>query len=254
MWYYIMYATFLFISVWKCPMFSLWQPFVNNQAYSFITIKKCLRRCHPNRITVLGLLLKAAQEVHGHWGLNPEGHGWEVNTPPREHTHPVSQVDGQDGLSPLLQEEDHHEGEGVGRDASLCLTVYVAQLREHTNTQEEWGHKRKTHGDYNAHIYTQGLERGYTKGLPHIKKQKTTHRVPRLGHDRSQICKNENMKETSSAGIRTHIRLRTERWTTARPRGAVLSPNKILKHSICGNSCATFTDTHLHMHFAFTFI
>ena len=50
--------------------------------------------------------------------------------------YPVSQVDREDGFSPLLQEEDHHEGEGVGRDASLRLAVDVAQLGEQTHTQK----------------------------------------------------------------------------------------------------------------------
>lgn len=44
--------------------------------------------------------------------------------------YPVAQVDGEDGLLPLLQEENDHEGEGVGGDAALSLAVDVAQLQE----------------------------------------------------------------------------------------------------------------------------
>lgn len=44
-------------------------------------------------------------------------------------TYPAAQVDGEDGLFSLLQKEDHHEGEGVGRDAAFSLAVNVAQLQ-----------------------------------------------------------------------------------------------------------------------------
>lgn len=44
-------------------------------------------------------------------------------------THPAAQVDGEDGLLPLLQEEDDHEGEGIGRDAAFSLAVDVTQLQ-----------------------------------------------------------------------------------------------------------------------------
>ena len=60
--------------------------------------------------------------------------------------YPVSQVDREDGLSPLLQEEDHHEGEGVGRDASLGLTVDVAQLSENTETRRRMETQENTQG------------------------------------------------------------------------------------------------------------
>lgn len=42
--------------------------------------------------------------------------------------YPVTQVDGEDGLLPLLQEENDHEGEGVGGDSAFSLAVNVAQL------------------------------------------------------------------------------------------------------------------------------
>lgn len=41
----------------------------------------------------------------------------------------MAQVDREDGLLPLLQEENDHEGEGVGGDASFSLAVDVAQLQ-----------------------------------------------------------------------------------------------------------------------------
>ena len=75
----------------------------------------------------------------------------------------MSQVDREDGLSPLLQEEDHHEGEGVGRDASLGLTVDVAQLSENTETHS--GMKTQRNTGITTQKYTQGLEHRYTKGL-----------------------------------------------------------------------------------------
>lgn len=40
----------------------------------------------------------------------------------------MTQVDGEDGLLPLLQEENDHEGERVGGDAAFSLAVNVAQL------------------------------------------------------------------------------------------------------------------------------
>lgn len=43
-------------------------------------------------------------------------------------TYPAAQVDREDGLLPLLQEEDDHEGQGVGRDAAFGLAVDVAEL------------------------------------------------------------------------------------------------------------------------------
>lgn len=44
--------------------------------------------------------------------------------------YPVTQVDREDGLLPLLQEEDDHEGKGVRRDTAFCLAVNVAQLQQ----------------------------------------------------------------------------------------------------------------------------
>lgn len=44
-------------------------------------------------------------------------------------TYPAAQVDGEDGLFPLLQEEDDHEGEGVRGDATFSLAVNVTQLQ-----------------------------------------------------------------------------------------------------------------------------
>lgn len=44
--------------------------------------------------------------------------------------YPVTQVDGEDGLLPLLQEENDHEGKGVRGNASFSLAVNVAQLQE----------------------------------------------------------------------------------------------------------------------------
>lgn len=41
----------------------------------------------------------------------------------------MTQVDGEDGLLPLLQEENDHEGEGVGGDTAFSLAVNVAQLQ-----------------------------------------------------------------------------------------------------------------------------
>lgn len=55
------------------------------------------------------------------WGEQWNSGGWTG-------TYPAAQVHGQDGLLPLLQEEDDHEGEGVRGDAALSLAVNVTQL------------------------------------------------------------------------------------------------------------------------------
>lgn len=52
-------------------------------------------------------------------------------------THPAAQVHREDGLLPLLQEEDDHEGERVRRDAPLSLAVNVTQLKKNTGKGDE---------------------------------------------------------------------------------------------------------------------
>lgn len=46
----------------------------------------------------------------------------------------MTQVDGEDGLLPLLQEENDHEGKRVGGDAAFSLAVDVAQLQREEST------------------------------------------------------------------------------------------------------------------------
>lgn len=54
--------------------------------------------------------------------------------PGKHFTYPAAQVDREDGLFPLLQKEDDHEGEGVWGDATFSLAVDVTQLRRKKKT------------------------------------------------------------------------------------------------------------------------
>lgn len=45
--------------------------------------------------------------------------------------YPVAEIHRQNGLLPLLQEEDDHQREGVGRNPALSLAVHMTQLHTH---------------------------------------------------------------------------------------------------------------------------
>lgn len=69
---------------------------------------------------------KQVQSAQRHLWVRAVGLSWP------DSTYPAAQVHREDGLLPLLQEEDDHEGERVGWDATLSLAVNVTQL---------WGEK-----------------------------------------------------------------------------------------------------------------
>lgn len=73
----------------------------------------------------------------------------------------MTQVDGEDGLLPLLQEENDHEGERVGGDAAFSLAVNVAQLG-----QEEEHRKRVSPHPACAPLSRRRRRRLYPRPVP----------------------------------------------------------------------------------------